>query len=687
MNVRRTMVSSLALFLLAGGLAACSTGSGGSSRQAVSAASKSERPVVGSMAVLEGQLVPAPAIPMGDAATIARILDEGKNRNQVMDHLTYFCTTFGPRLTGSTSLEQASRWAAGQFESWGLSNAHLWEWGTIPVRFDRGPSTARVVNIAPDGSAAVAREMDFTTLAWTIGTNGPVRGNVVKMPRTLAELEATRGELAGAWLLITPDAGNRQGIRGVGGTMNTRYTARKAARELMARGESSPTRIPPPEGPGVSSDVPITGRWEGIVAHPALPEGSTTFVLNVGRGRRGMFVGNVELPTLGVDTPIRDATFENDVLRFAWTTPAGDSTTTLTLDGDALAGDSILSNVNANDPAAGATFSLKRIRTEDRTDLVDNQSYILEQVLAAGPAGFVSSSGDQRVWTTSASGWRDLDLDAMPRDIEIGISEPDYDYLNSRLADGRAVTIEVDLDHRLTQGPIPVYNVIAEIPGTDLPDEVVIISAHFDSWNGPGSMGTTDNGTGSAVMMEAARILRAAGARPRRTIRVILWSGEEQGLLGARAYVATLSQAERDRIVACFVDDGGTNYQGGLGAPDVMIDYLQAATAPVNNVFYCDVDGRYLNVNIRSTGNSIPAGGSSDHAAFNAVGVPGFFWDEIGRANYGYGWHTQFDRLDLAIPIYLRQSATATAITAYNLACAPEILPRPAAAPRPAAGR
>ena len=318
MNVRRTMVSSLALFLLAGGLAACSTGSGGSSRQAVSAASKSERPVVGSMAVLEGQLVPAPAIPMGDAATIARILDEGKNRNQVMDHLTYFCTTFGPRLTGSTSLEQASRWAAGQFESWGLSNAHLWEWGTIPVRFDRGPSTARVVNIAPDGSAAVAREMDFTTLAWTIGTNAPVRGNVGKMPRTLAGWRPHAASSPGRGC-YQPDAGIARGSGG-GRTMNTRYTARKAARELMAR-ESLLRRHSPPEGPGVSSDAPITGRWEASWLTRPCPRARrrscSTWARTAGhvRGQRGT-------ADSGVDTPIRDATFENDVLRFAWTTPA-----------------------------------------------------------------------------------------------------------------------------------------------------------------------------------------------------------------------------------------------------------------------------------------------------------------------------------------------------------------------------
>lgn len=673
MSRSRNALPATLLALMAGTLAACA------SDGTHTIGTRTQRPTVGTMAVVEGELVPAPNIPMGNPRTIARILDEGKNRNQVMDHLTHFCTTFGPRLTGSSNLENAQRWAVGQLESWGMANPRLWEWGTMPVRFDRGPSTAQVLSIAPDGATSVAREMAFTTLAWTAGTDGPVRGNIVKMPRTLAELEASRDQLAGAWLLITPDAGNRQGIRGVGGNMNTRYGARKEAREVMARGESSPQQIPPPEPMGVSDDFPVTGRWSGKVSHPDLPDGPTDFTAHVTRGRRAAYFVRVEMPHMAVDTQARDVTFENDTLKFTWTTPLGDTTTVLTLSGDSLDGSAEQNGTapSTDNPTAGASYDLARIRSEDSGELIDNQSYIIEQVLALAPAGFVSSSNDERVWTSSASGWRELDINAVPRDLEIGISMPDYDYINSRLADGRDVTIEVNLDHKLIEGPIPLYNVIAEIPGTDLADEIVIISAHFDSWNGPGSMGTTDNGTGSAVMLEAARILKAVNAQPRRTIRMILWSGEEQGLLGARAYVASLSEEEKALISVCFVDDGGTNYQGGLGAPDIMKDYLMAATAPITNVFHSETDGKALNVNIHSTGNSIPAGGSSDHAAFNAVGIPGFFWDEVGRANYGYGWHTQYDRVDLAIPEYLQQSSTTTAVTAYNLACAPTLLPRP----------
>ena len=190
------------------------------------------------------------------------------------------------------------------------------------------------------------------------------------------------------------------------------------------------------------------------------------------------------------------------------------------------------------------------------------------------------------------------------------------------------------------------------------------------------SAGTTDNATGSSVVLEAARLLAAAGARPDRTIRFILWTGEEQGLLGSRGYVESLSEEERAKISAVFVDDGGTNYQGGIPAADAMVEYLTAATAAVNGQFYSETDGKWLNVNIRPTGEKIKTHGGSDHASFNKVGIPGFFWDEVGRAEYGYGWHTQNDQLDLAIPEYLQQSSACMAITAYNLACAPALLSR-----------
>lgn len=526
-------------------------------------------------AIMNGERAPVPAIQMGDESTIARIIDEGVNRNRVMEHLTHLTQEIGPRLTGSTACEEANRWAAAQFRAWGLSNVQLDKWGEVETRFDRGPSSGVVMLARPkrpdrgsgrgdaEGGESPAepeieyrkvRDLQFTTLAWVHGTEGPVRGHVVRMPESTEEFSSLKEKLKGAWVLrkavVTP---GRTDMRGVGSSMSDRVLALHAERN------------------------------------------------------------QIKTEDIGVR--------ERDAERF-----------------DAL--------------------------REELKPYVD-----------AGVLGFVSSSRDDRVWTTSVRRWRETKAGDAPRDLEVSITLPDYDYINSRLADGDEVFLEFDLKHTLTAGPFPVYNTVAEIPGTDKADEVVIVSGHLDSWNGPGSQGATDNGTGSSVTLEAARILMAAGAKPRRTIRFILWTGEEQGLLGSGSYVERNAEM-LPKISAVFVDDGGTNYEGGLGCTDAMAPMLAAATAPVNGLFFDSADGKPLNVNIRAGGETFQQSGGSDHASFVRKGVPGFFWDEIGRAEYGRGWHTQFDKLDLAIPEYLRQSATCAAITAYNLACADEMLPR-----------
>ncbi len=326
----------------------------------------------------------------------------------------------------------------------------------------------------------------------------------------------------------------------------------------------------------------------------------------------------------------------------------------------------------------GDRFKMREIAREKVAKGEDAMALSIPERLAfMGVAGYVSTSSDERVWTGAVPEWRTRTIEQIPDEAHVLIRRSDYDYVNSRLFDSEPFEVTFDMQHTLVAGPIPVCNVIAEIRGSEKPDEVVIVSGHLDSWDGPGSQGTTDNGTGTAVTIEAARLLIAAGARPLRTIRFIHWTGEEQGLLGARAYVDRLKETgEIEKISAMFNDDGGTNSQGGLAAADQMVQLLAAATAPITGKFFDAKDGKALNVNVRSVGVRQRPGAGSDHAAFVAAGVPGFFWDEVGRADYGYGWHTQHDRFDLAIEEYLKQSATNSAITAYRLASAPTLLPR-----------
>ena len=638
----------------------------------------------GSFAIVDGERVTPVAIPMGDPATIERILDEGRNHNRVMDHLAHLSRDIGPRLTGSSNVEEANKWARDKFESWGLSNAHLFEWGEISMRFDRLPSSAKVyvetTRTDDDGNEVVQdrdlREMAFTWLAWAPGTDGPVRGPAVPMPRTVEEFEAVSDQIPGAWMMLRPNYEGRRGIRGIGGSMRARQTYFAEIRERMAAGEFDAPPAPPDAAD--AGEGGLGGTWNGTMTGPRAPDG-IPFFAKFTRDDAGTIAGEAGIAGYRV-SEMGDASYDEatKTLTFTWESSSGPAPITLRLnDAGKFVGD--LPGPEGGD---GYAIELTRESAEEAAQ-PDTEDYVTALVLGMEPAGFLSSSKDERVWTTSADGWRELTTDTLPVDIEAAVSEPDFDFIMARLDDGMPVMVEMDMACEMIDGPIPVYNTIAEIRGTEKPDEIVIVSAHLDSWNGPGSMGTTDNGTGSAVTMEAARLLRVAGARPKRTIRFVLWTGEEQGLLGSRAYVEGLGD-ELDRISAVFVDDGGTNYEGGLQCIAPMADYLAAATAPVNGQFYSetdalnnpdDPDAGWMNVNVQIN-ERMPRGGGSDHASFNQAGVPGFFWDEVGRAEYRKGWHTQHDRLDLAIPEYLKQSSTCVAVTAYNLACAPEMLPR-----------
>jgi Peptidase family M28 len=631
-------------------------------------------------AIVNGERVAPPDIAMGDPAIVERIIQIGLDDNRVMDHLSHLSEDIGPRLTGSSKLETANKWVRDTYIEWGLDNPEIEQWGTIPVRFDREPSTAQVVTsrVVTDenGKETVeytsTRDMAFTTLAWAPGTDGPVAGRVVRMPADEAEYNAVKDQLAGAWILIPTQ--RRAGQRGLRSGAGVRYRQRNEARQRLAEGNITQVPEPAPPTPApkpIEYSDSISGVWNGTMSGGPIPDGAP-FTLILAKGEAGV-MGDINFPGFE-GGKIADVAYneEKGSLDFKWTMSMGDVIFNLFARNNGLEGKAVSGDLESN-----FTIQGKRGETVVTTTPADTgvELAILDRVLLAEPAGFMSSSGDERVWTSSVSGWRSLNPANTGGDVEIIISEPDYASMNSRLFDGEQVTVQVNANNVFTPGPIPLYNTIAEIKGSVWPEQVVIISAHLDSWNGQGSMGTVDNGTGSAVTMEAARLLMASGAQPKRTIRFIHWTGEEQGLLGSRAYV----EMHKDEILAnvslCLVDDGGTNYEGGIQIIEPMRDYFAAATAPLNDVFYSETDGQFLNVDVQVR-NSMPRGGGSDHASFNAVGVPGFFWNEIGRANYRYAWHTQNDRIDQAIPEYLRQSATCAAVTAYNLACAPEMLPR-----------
>ena len=277
-------------------------------------------------------------------------------------------------------------------------------------------------------------------------------------------------------------------------------------------------------------------------------------------------------------------------------------------------------------------------------------------------AGIVAASSSELLVT---GGLHRISWDKLPTLPSVTLLRKQFDELAAWLKDGKTVTLEFDIRNYFKKGPIKLYNVIADIPGSELPDEYVIVGGHIDSWDG--ATGATDNGTGVATTLEAARILMKAGVKPRRTIRFMLWSGEEQGLLGSAAYV----KAHKDlmpKISAVLVHDGGTNYLSGIGATEAMLSDFEQVFAPVK-----ELDPKFPFEVRKVAGLS---GGGSDHASFLAANVPGFFWRQAGKARYQRTHHTQYDTFDAAIPEYQKHSSLVAAVGAYGIANLDHLLSR-----------
>jgi carboxypeptidase Q len=237
-----------------------------------------------------------------------------------------------------------------------------------------------------------------------------------------------------------------------------------------------------------------------------------------------------------------------------------------------------------------------------------------------------------------------------------------------RLLDSGAVQAEVNIGGNFSGKPAEVYNTVAEIPGTEKPDEVVIIGAHLDSWDL--GTGATDNGTGSTAVLEASRALKKSGAKPRRTIRFVLFTGEEQGLNGSKAYV-TKHQDELKKISAVLVHDSGTGKVLTIG---LMGNYDARET--IDRAMYPLARAKEIGL----AEPTLRKEDGSDHVPFDEAGVPGF-WCVQEVADYDKTHHSQADTVDRVRWDDLTEGAQVLAIFAYNVAQLPELLPRKAPKP------
>ncbi len=447
-------------------------------------------------------LLMAPVSADNEKSVVQRVVDLGRQESQVMERLDVLVNRFGPRLTGSDNMVYACEWAREQFESYGLSNAHLDEAGEFAVGFHRGPWWGRMVE--PE-----EMELSFGTNAWTAGTRGVVRGPAIMGPSNEEDLDEIQSQVEGTWVLMRR-AGRRD-----------RQLRRTLMRKLGSLGAAG--------------------------------------IITAARGELIVTGGNP---------------------RISW----------------------------------------DRLPTLPRIQMV-------------------------------AAQWQDL---------------------TDRISEGQKVILEFDIRNFFKKGPVKWHNVIADIPGTEFPDEYVIVGGHIDSWDA--ASGACDNGTGVATTLEAARLLMAAGAQPRRTIRFMLWGGEEQGLLGSRHYVKENPQL-MEKISGVFVHDMGTNYISGVSATQAMLEDFEIAFAPIKSL------NPEMPFRIKEVAGL--RGGGSDHSPFLSADVPGFFWAQEGRDIYRRTHHTQFDTYDAAIPEYQQHSAMVVALAALGVANLDHLLSRENMKPPP----
>jgi hypothetical protein len=254
----------------------------------------------------------------------------------------------------------------------------------------------------------------------------------------------------------------------------------------------------------------------------------------------------------------------------------------------------------------------------------------------------------------------------IPPQIEVGAEH--YNRLFRLAQKGEKIKLAVELEVAMSAKDEDSYNVIGEIPGGDLKDEVVIIGGHFDSWHG--GTGATDNATGSAVCMEAMRILKTIGAAPRRTIRMGLWGAEEEGLLGSAAYVKQhfgtrdSLKPEAEKIAAYFNNDNGSGKVRGM--------YMQGneAVRPIFRAWLSPFkDMGAATLTLQNTGGT-------DHLSFDAVGIPGFQFIQDPIEYETRTHHTTMDLFDRVPEEDLKQAAILMAAFAYDAAMRSEKLPR-----------
>ncbi|MFD2872409.1 M20/M25/M40 family metallo-hydrolase [Mucilaginibacter ximonensis] len=483
-----------------------------------------------------------------DQQMLERIKEEGLNKSEVMNTAFYLTDVSGPRLANSPGLKRAQNWAVNQLKTWGMVNATREPWGKFGKGWEVQKNYAAIT--APYYHAIIA-----IPKAWTPGTNGPIKGDVVVIKAdSVSDLDKYKGTLKGK-IVMTDVKGNLEDTFKPDATRLT-----DSALTAMANSTGAPA--------AQQRRPQATGRGS-LAALLALRQAISKFYVD-----------------------------------------------------------------------EGVALVLSQARGTDGT-----------------------------VFTTNGASFADTAHAVVP---ELETSGEDYQRILRLSKAGIKVEMEADIKTEFLTNDLQGYDVVGEIPGTDkkLKDQLVIIGGHLDSWHA--ATGATDNAAGSAVMLETMRILKRVGFKPRRTIRIVLWSSEEQGLYGSKYYVLNhfgdpktmVLKPEQAKVSAYYNLDNGTGKIRGV--------YLQGnqAVGPIFKQWLAPFnDMGASTVTINNTGGT-------DHLSFDAVGIPGF---QFIQDSMDYGTrthHSNQDTYDKLSEADLKQAATITAWFVYNTSQRDEMMPR-----------
>ena len=556
---------------------------------------------------------------------IARIKDEGMNRSQVMQTLSYLADVIGPRLTASPNAKRANEWTRDTLAKWGLQNAHLEAWGP----FGRGWTLKHF-------SAQVVEPQDIPLIAYPKAWSPGVK--------------------------IMPEATSAP----------------------VSRGKTKTALAPAQPSTVVTADV---------VYLDAKNEADLDKY-------KGQLKGKIVLISQPVEVkaafdPLGTRRDEKNLLTLANANPPGPGGGFGGGGGPRAAGGPMTAQERQQQQFQQTVFTARRMNM-----LVDEGAAAVVDVSPRGTGGtiFVQQATVAQAIPKTVEEMRTLarlnyyDPKAEAKMVpQITVAVEHYNRLVRMIQQGEKLKMTVDLQVAYQDQDNMGYNTIAEIPGTDLKDEVVMLGGHMDSWQS--GTGATDNGAGVAVAMEAVRILQTLGVKPRRTIRVALWTGEEEGLLGSRAYVA--------QHFGKLEGAGGQFGGGGFGGGDGNSTPPKLTTLPEYEKFsgYFNLDngtgkirGVYLQGNhavrdlfkqwllpfgdMGASTITISNTGGADHQSFDGIGLPGFQFiqDEIEYNTRTH--HSNQDVFDRIQADDMKQAATIMAAFVYQTAMRDEKLPR-----------